>query len=363
MQDNNQPPKVQLKLQNKLQVVPYLVVKLANYLSLKEEDVVNLITNLEQTEEFQKLVSLKIVSRTYFPKSVSVKTVYQYDDTITSSVYDTTAEILDVVAQNPDVVKLIRKIGQENYKKFFLSYETYSFKEIAEQLKISVDEVKQIFEFTNNVLIYSELQYPVEHKIPEKKYIKIAKICYYKQQPVIVYYTPAMLRGQYVINYEKLHQTIDKIPRSERTKIKKLIRELELLNIRKTTLHRILETIAIVQKEFLLTDSFERRRVLTQKKLAEIIGVNPSAVCRIIKDKVICGPTGKEYKLTTLIPTKKEVMTSVIKDLLYKMRKRKITDEKLRKIIYDTTGIILPRRTVNYYRNLVKKENKTSHED
>jgi len=349
-------PELKLKPAVKLQLKPYLVVKLSEYLSLKEEDIVKEILEIEQEEEFQKLASLKIVSRKPFSRSVFAKKEnYEYIDEITPSPYDD-SDIYRIINQNPDIVKLIQKIGEKNYKKFFLGYEVYSFDQIAKELSISVEEVKKIFNFTNNILIYSELQSSSESlsiKIPEKKYVRIAKITFKKQQPVITYLCSSMLRGEYVINYDLLQQNISKFTHEERKRIKQLIRKIELVNIRKTTFHKIIESIVSIQKEFLISGFPERRRILTQKELAKIVGVHPSVICRIIKDKTILGPSGKEYKLTTFLPNKKEVLLYVVKDILSSRKNRYISDKELCKMVFDKTGLQIPRRTINYYKNLV----------
>jgi RNA polymerase sigma-54 factor len=342
----------------KLQLKPYLVVKLSEYLSLKEEDIVREILEIEQEEGFQKLASLKIICRKPFSQGVFVKKEnYEYFDEITPSPYDD-SDVYNIINQHPDVVKLIQKIGEKKYKKFFLGYEIYTFEQIAKELSITVEEVKKIFNFTNNILIYSELQSSSDNlsiKIPEKKYVRIAKITFVNQQPVITYLSSSMLRGEYVINYDLLRQNINKFTREERKKIKELIKKLELTNVRKTTLHKIIETIISIQKEFLMSDLPERRRILTQKELAKIVGVHPSVICRMIKDKTILSPSGKEYKLTTFLPNKKEVMMDIIKDILSNKKNRHISDKELCKMIFDKTGLQIPRRTINYYRNIVKK--------
>jgi len=352
--------KLNLKLKPvvKLQLKPYLVVKLSQYLSLREENVVREILEIEQEEEFQKLVSLKIISRRPFQRiSFLNKENYEYFDEITPSPFED-SEIYSIIRQQPDIVELIRKIGEANYKKFFLGYEDYTFEQIAEELSISIEDVKKIFNFTNSILIYSELQTSSEiipSTIPEKKYIRIAKIKFVKQQPVIIYLVPSMLRGEYVINYDQLQRTIPSFSREERKKIKELIKKLEMLNIRKTTLHKIIETLVSRQKEFLLTELPEKRKILTQKELAKIINVDPSAVCRLIKDKTIIAPSGREYKLTVFLPNKKEIMVEIVKEILSEKKNKDISDNELCEIIFERTGYRIPRRTINYYRNLSEK--------
>ena len=364
MIDNSEKTELKLKPVVKLQLKPYLVVKLSQYLSLKEENVVKEVLEIEQQEEFQTLLSLKIVSRRPFQQSIFFnKRGYEYFDEITPSPFED-SEIYTIIKQNPEIVELIRKIGEKNYKKFFLGYEDYTFEQIADEVKLSVEDVKKIFDFTNSILIFSELQESSESiltKMPEKKYVRIAKIKFVKQQPVIIYLSPSMLRGEYVINYERLQQFLNKCSAEERKKIKETINKLELINIRKTTLHKIIETIVDVQKDFLLTDLPEKRKILTQKELAKIINVSPSVVCRLVKDKTILSPSAREYKLTTLLPNKKEIMLSVLKEILEEEKNKRISDNELCKIVLEKTGFQIPRRTINYYKNLLKEIKVGSH--
>lgn len=358
--DDNKEIKLNLQLQPsvKLVIKPYLVVKLAQHLSLKEEEIVELSAKIEQSEEFQKLLQLKIIKRKPFLPFFSLKENYEYREEIYSSIGDT-SYIYEIINQHPEIVKLIKKIGEENYRKYFLSYETYTFEEIAKNLALKVDEIKQIFDFTNRILIYSDIESSIKNsntiKPPETKYVRVAKINFVKNQPVIEYKIASMFRGYYDINYERLKELVKSLPPQERKKIKEIVRELEILNIRKSTLHRIIETVAIVQKEFLITGQPQKRRVLTQKELAQIVGVDPSVVCRIVKDKTILGPSNKEYKLTYLTPNKKEVIMCLLQQILGNQKKKRPTDKELCKMITNITGITLSRRTINYYRNLLSK--------
>lgn len=356
--NNGEEIKLNLQLQPSLKLIvkPYLVVKLAQQLSLKEEEIVKLYSKIEQSEEFQKLVQLKIISRKPFIPYFSVKEEnYEYREELFSAVGDT-SYIYEIVNQHPEIIKLIKKVGEENYRKYFLSYETYTFEEIAKNLGLKLEEVKQIFDFTNGILIYSDIENKSSDaiKLPESKYVKVAKIGFVKNQPVIEYRVASMFRGFYDINYERLKEFIKNLLPQERKKIKEIVRELEILNIRKSTLHRIIETIAIVQKEFLITGLPEKRKVLTQKEISQIVGVDPSVVCRIVKDKTILGPSNKEYKLVYLLPNRKEIIMFLLQQILENQKKKRLTDKELCKVIANITGFTLSRRTINYYRNLLR---------
>ncbi|MCX7956482.1 MAG: hypothetical protein N2643_01110 [Endomicrobia bacterium] len=326
-------------------------IKLSETLLLNEEESIKKIFSIEHSDEFQMLVSLKVVSR---------KPIFGYKNLVTYELKDdivpTLSDYIELdkfVNKNLDVIHLIKKIGEEKYKKYFLDYECYSFEDIAQNTGLSINEVKQVFSFTNEVLIsnifYSEiikLQYPQEYK----KYIRIAEVKFFGKKVVVLWLTPSILRGQYKIDYGKLNKILRSLSCSQRKKIKEVVNQLELYNIRASVLYRIVETLCDFQKEFLLTGKLNKLRVITQKKLSEIIGISPSVVCRAIKEKTILAPSG-EYKLSELLMNRKEFIMVIIEDIIAK--NKTLTDKQLCEVLKQKTGVQLSRRTVNYYRNLL----------
>ncbi len=339
---------------------PSLRIKIGCEFSLKEQEVINKLLEIEQTEEFQKLIEFGIIRRVkYFSDKLSIKTFYEYYE-YKDNLYLLSADNLSLVEireQNQDIIGLIKKIGEDNYKKFFLSLETYSFSQIAKELNISVDEVKNIFEFTNNIFIQNEfylsqgIQYNRDNIV--KRYTTVAKVNMLKDEVEVVYLAPSMFRGRYEISYDKLKGFLTNSQSLEIKKIKRVIKELEMLNLRNTTLHKVLESIIIFQKNFIKKEEYESLNIYTKNQLAKDINVCPSTICRLVRDKSIILPSGKEYPLEFFLPNRKKVIVYFLEDILSSTPKLK--DKKLLELIKDKFNIVISRRTANYYKNLAKK--------
>ncbi|MEN3013115.1 MAG: hypothetical protein ABDH23_00655 [Endomicrobiia bacterium] len=351
--------KLNINQQLKPSVLPFLKIKLTGKLSLKEEEVVSLIKQIEETDDFQKLLELKIIKRTPFPSfHVSIKPLYEYKEDLFEILSFSLPDINSIIQQNPDVVETIRKIGEENYKKFFLGYESYSFEEISKFLGISCLEVKKIFEFTNNIFIHTEIKLPdgsLKKELVAKKYTRIAKVELSGNNILITYFSPFMFRGVYVVDYEKFNNFIKDLPSSKKKYLKQIVKEIELLEIKKRTFHRLLEEILFIQKEFIKTEKENDLKICTQKDLATKIGVSPSTICRLIKERSIILPSDREYPLNYFFVNKKRIALIYISEIL--KNNKNIKDKKIKEILFEKLKIKYSIRSINYYRNLLKNRN------
>lgn len=354
-----EPPKLTIQANLKVSLKPILAIRLNQVLSLKEEQFVKLATELEENEIFQKLVSLKIISRRPPVMCNYIKSVYELKEEIYSLSLSDDINVYSLVEENRSIVELIKQIGQESYKKYFLSEQQFSFEEIAKSTGLNVQQVKLIFEFTNSVMFYSDLSSLRTNTslVQQKRYIKIAKIEFENNQPSIIYLLPTYIKGNYVIDYSKLNSIMNTLSKEEKKKVKEILKEIELLNIKQNTLHKLLERIVLVQKEFLLTGDWEKRRVLTQREVAKMLSVDPSVICRIVQDKSIVSPLDIEYPLKEFLPNRKQVVMILLKNLLSEIEhasdnnKKKITDKEICEIVKSKYGFSLSRRSINYYKN------------
>ncbi len=354
----NKKLKQEIKPSLKQGFLQTLRVKIAYEFSLKEQELMNKLLELESTEEFQKLLELGLIRRVrYVSGSFSIKPVYEYTDNLNITQIED-IDLIEFKEQNRDVVDLIKRIGEENYKKFFLGLETYSFNRISKELNISIDDVKKIFDFTNSVFIQGEFYHSqkvsYDNEKIAKRYTTLAKIDLSKSGEFeVIYLSPSMFRGRYEISYDKLEDAFEDFSVSEIKKIKNIIREIEVLNLRNTSLHKILEFIIMFQKKFIITENFEDLKICTKNQLAKEINVTASTICRLVKDKSIILPSIKEYPLEFLLPNRKKIMLFFLTDLLFE--RQNLKDKELIEVIKKRFGILLNRRTANYYKNLAKK--------
>ena len=147
--------------------------------------------------------------------------------------------------------------------------------------------------------------------------------------------------GKYEIDYEKLEKIKDK-------KTKSFIRKLELLNLRKTVVYRILERLIRHQKEFLSTGDLEKRNLLTQKELSKEIITNPSIVCRVIVNRSVETPLGMEIPLKNFFVNQKDIKKLLVKRTIEKSKKH-LSAEKIKQILKNDHQVNISRRSIAYY--------------
>ena len=132
-------------------------------------------------------------------------------------------------------------------------------------------------------------------------------------------------------------------------KIQNLIKKIELINTRRTALHRILSKITKAQAKYFSTGKEESLNPLTQQMIALEMGVHRSTVHRAIENKYIETPQGELKNLKFLLTNRK----NCAQKLICKITKNScaaLTDEALRRILKENYNISVARRTVCAYR-------------
>lgn len=126
----------------------------------------------------------------------------------------------------------------------------------------------------------------------------------------------------------------------------------------------VVQAIVDVQRNF-FTDGFKGLRPLTQREIAEAIGMHESTISRVVAGRYLLTPTGTTHELrqffSRAIPTESgEAASSVtVKIMIKKMVDSEkpsgvLSDNKIAHKLLDDHGIQIARRTVAKYRKLLK---------
>jgi len=152
------------------------------------------------------------------------------------------------------------------------------------------------------------------------------------------------------------------ITHKQARKLKKLMRRLQLINHRTTTIYQILYHIKNKQRAYLETGIPKNLIPLTQQRIADELGVHPSTVCRTIAEKSVVTPQGKEKPIKFFFPSLKHSVANLIKeiveeekDLLQKgLLRRPYSDEALRAQVFNKGNIRISRRFITHCRETTK---------
>jgi len=328
----------------------------ASLLEMPEEEFNRLTAEVESSPMFKKLYRKeRIIRYQRYPKTDLSPRFYQLNEDIAAGTG--TIDIESLLSNKEDVIRLIKKIGRENFERYFLYPEPeISAAEVARECNLELAEVERINSLINEFSIMSEFYNPSalssEHGI---HYSKVASIERGTEGFIIGYLSPSYARGRYSIDYERFEELRGSgaITGAEVKKIRQLFKKLELINGRKDTVTRILR--GIVEKQVPYFESGNGKAVLpfSQKELAERIGLVPSSISRAISGKSLETPWGEEKALKDFFPRPRMFRKVLIRQLL-ETGEEFPSDEAIKAKLEQIFGVSISRRSIADLRRELK---------
>lgn len=342
-------------------------MKLAEFMSLPEEEFRKLIQEVENGPLFKKLMrsEIKIIRYKKLPwTKIAQPKMLPLDPTITPS--RDTLEVESFLAQEKDLVSTIKKLGLDRFKKYFLDgVAGITSKEIARQCGLILETVKKINDFVNKFYLESKLTgSPQNNRTARIYYSTIASIEKNNGELSIGYFSPEMAKGRYLIDFDRV-ETIKKVEtfaKDEIRKIDSLLNKLRLINSRKTTIYEAIQNLIEVQCDFLLSGDLKDLKPFTQVSLSTKMGVNPSLISRAINRKAIRTPQGRQISLKTLFPSEREIRKKLIREVIEQEKNeiqnrslsKAYSDEEIRTQLRKKYGTSVSRRSISDCRKNLK---------
>jgi len=328
------------------------VIKTANFVELSEEEFAEFVKDIEEDPLFKKLTCpedklRRAVRYKRFPFTDLAPHFCEFDENIACG---RGIEGLDsFFADNKKVIRLIKHLGEDRFKNLFLlDEESLSPDEIASRCGLTLDDVKEITGFLKRIDVYGEFEsYAGRGADFKKRFSKVAAIGIREGGGfVIQFFSVKAARGKYLIDYAK----IEKLKRenffsdAEKRNLGKIIRNMELINSRKTMIYRIIEKITRKQNVYLKSGDTKDIIPFSQKELAESIDADCSMVCRAVVGRSVESPLGIEIPLIDFFPSRKDIVKLRISDIL--SEEKPYTDEAIRKELKERFNIVISRRSV-----------------
>ncbi len=313
-------------------------------LELSEEEFQRLVHEVEKNPLFRRLREERVIRYQRFPRADISSHFYELKEEVLPD--EGSLDVESLLLHREKVVDLIRKLGLERFKRFFLfPDEGMTLEEIAQACGLTPSEVKEISDFLDDFSIMSEFYHP---SVPTPRHIRYSKVASIERDSggfVIGYFCPSMARGRYAIDYQKLEELEHRgcFEKADEREAKKLLRKLELINMRKGVVHRVLEVITERQKLYLESADPRTLLPLTQKETAERLGVAPSTLTRAIRGKSVDTPWGEEKPLKDFFPHPKRFRKEVVKQILEDGRP--LHDREIKSRL-EERGIFISRRSV-----------------
>ncbi|RKY43513.1 MAG: hypothetical protein DRP80_04970 [Candidatus Omnitrophota bacterium] len=337
---------------------PLLQIRLSNFLELSEEEFLQLIREVEGDDLFRRLFipfkdfSLKVITRKKFPSTQIKPDFFELCDYLLES--KSFPDVESILSHYPQAVKIAKKIGKENFKNYFLYNEfDLPLKELAKKCRLREEEILKVIEMVDKVFLTVKPHQSLL-KTEGISYSRIASISEINENFFIEFLSLDLARGVYNIDYTKLKRLKERgiFSKEELKRIGFLTEKLTLINLRKSTLFKIVNFIVKKQKPFLETSQKEKLLPLTQKEAAKFLNISLSGVSRAIKYKTVEAPWGEEFPLRFFFPSLKTVRIFILKGLLEKEEFK--TDREVSQSLKENYGIYLSRRTIAKYRKELK---------
>lgn len=327
-------------------------MKLARLFAATEEEARELALNLEESPVFKRLKLSGVVRLAEFPRARFAAKQFAGCGVKLSA----GSGLGGLIDGNGEIVKLIQRVGRENFEKWFLRSEA-SEATAAEECDLTLVEARRLREFVDKVYIQAEFDsMGVEPQAPpEKFYSAVAGITIENGRPVLAFFNREVWKGKYSVDSQRFSEYLSSLSGPEAEKAQSLMRRLEFIEQRKTTLYRLLELLLKAQEAYLVSGDPEKRKPLTQRDLSREIGTDPSVLNRLVSNKSVQLPWGLEAPLVVLIPSAKDIAKELLYGVIETNQGR--SDEKLRQLLEERHAIKLSRRSIAQYRKELEAQN------
>ncbi len=334
-------------LQMRQELRQILRMEQADLLEMPDDEFHRLIVAVESSPSFQKLYRGKnLIRYQRFPRTNISSGFYPLKEEVIADSGSLDVELL--LVNRRYIVDQIQNLGLEKFRRYFLLPETgMTIDDIARECSLDVAEVRKINNLIDEFSIASEFYHPSNTRTGTLYYSKVASVEKDGGDFTIGYYSAAFARGRYSIDYERFEalRVTGALPEAEVKEARQLFKRLELINSRKDTLTRILQSIVARQALYLSSGDLKALLPFSQKELAKKLGVAPSSVSRAIKVRSIDTPWGQEVPLKEFFPRPKRFKKELLSRLL-ESKHELASDEAIRGKLREKFGVAISRRSV-----------------
>ena len=322
-------------------------LKLARMMSLPEDEFAGIIQEINDNPLFQELKRLTVIRYKRFPgpSVAAAKTIPLNEEISPGSPSFGGGELPD----QKRVLPIIERLGKENFQRYFLNNnERTTIAEIAEQCRITTEEVRRVNDFTDNFYLENEFSQPRNNYRPRSiSYTTVARIEKTDHGFVITSFSPDISRGKWTIHEEMLKESGNRFSPQEKRRIRGLLNKVRLVNERKSVIYQVLENIIEIQRDYLTSGDARDLKIFTQRSLSKKIRIDPSLISRAIARRKVEIPEAGEVLLRRFFPNERDSRKKFITKILEGEKGlRSWSDEKIRRILDEKYHLPSSRRTV-----------------
>lgn len=348
-------------------------MKLGHLFALPEEKFRQLVSELENDSLFKELMQeWKVISYRKFP-GVRAPSSVQLDEEMVPSrePFDLEALLHKYPQTFPILERIGRIIGEDRFSRL-LHGDEVDISSIQVECGLTQEEVRVFKDFLDEFELekitsgFSESEIKGGISVSTPRILPIASLERVGSELAIYPHSEAgyLIKGRYSVNYQRFEESYREahLPQKKLDKISRVFKMLDLINRRTTSIYQIIYYIKQIQNEYLTSGDERLLKPLTQKQMADRVGVHPSTINRMIADKSIITPQKVEKPLKFFFQPRKEIIKNylgeIIEEETYLLKKslldRPLSDEAIRSRLYRSFGFDISRRAVTKYRKELK---------
>ena len=332
-----------------------LRIEQAELLEMPEADFRRLVAETEASPVFRKLYQQSRVIRRQRAARTDVCADF-YGAKVERAADQRSFNVDEVLESRDAVLALVRRLGQDTFKKYFLFPEAgMAPDEIAHECGLTPAEVGLVNRFVDEFAVASEFHQPGPAGAQGIHYTRIASIERDREGLCIGFASACLARGSYVIDYHRFEETAASgtLSPAELKEARQLFKKLELINTRRDTITNVLKAIISRQSLYLTSGDGRSLLPLSQKELAVEAGIAPSTLSRAIQGKSVLTPWGQDLALKSFFPRPRRFRREALRQLL--AREHDLgSDEAVRARLRDEFGVSISRRSVANMRQELK---------
>ena len=349
--------KPSLKASLKMEQRPALLgrLRMADWIEMPEREFAREIERIEKDPLFQKLFfgdqsNPGVIRRQRWPNGRFTGSFYEVNEATTAG--GERVKVEEALGERAALLPKIRKMGQEAFEKYFIhADEPLSLAEISKRTGVGLEHVRAIHDMLLELGAQAEFSLPKRTSGLARSYSCLARLTVADGKPEFEFFSPHWARGLYQVRYDLLEQwkMHGRLEGDERRQVTKLLKRIETVNLRQSTVFRIVESLSALQAEFLEKKDNLCLRPISLRQLAHRLDLAPSTVSRALAGRSVLLPWGKEVPTITLLPGRRRVLREIVADWL--QTGADATDAALAERLRTERGIKVSRRTVNAVRN------------
>ena len=335
-------------------------MRMADWIEMPEREFAGEIAKLEKDPLFQKLYwgdknIPGAFRRQKWPGGKLSGSFYEIDERTAAGAGERVG-VEEFAERRGPALAAIKRMGQGDFERYFLHGEdALTLEEIGRRTKLEPEEVRAIHELTVELGARAEFEGKVESPAaaPGRQAACLAQLTLKGGAPSFEFYAPYWARGLYQVRHDLLDRWKEGgLTQEERKHLPAMLKKLETLNLRQSTLFRLLEMIARLQADYLKSERPEDVRPISLRQLAKRLDLAPSTVSRAFARRSLRLPSERELPLIAFAPGRRSVLRELLGQWL--AVSVAVTDAALVERLKSERGIAVSRRTVNAVRHELK---------